>query len=76
MATDTETSMVWQIGEAAGIVWRALEEYGPLSPAKLSKVVELPRDTAMQAVGWLAREGKLSIEETSRGKLIALTPDE
>ncbi len=61
-----------QIGEAAGKVWHALRESGTLSVAKLVEASGLQRDLAMQGVGWLAREGKLEIEETKRGRLIAL----
>ena len=49
-----------QIGEAAGIVWRALSNHGPLSMTKLFKHVkddgDLSRDLALQETGWLARE--------------------
>jgi hypothetical protein len=30
----------------------------------------------MQAIGWLAREDKLDISETSRGRIIGLRPEE
>ena len=66
------TSCVGQIGETAGAVWRTLEEEGPLSLAKLAKSLECPRDVTMQAVGWLAREDKVDIEETPRGRIISL----
>ncbi len=54
MAMATE-GCVAQIGDAAGAVWRALDEKGPLSTAKLVKEIEAPRDLVMQALGWLAR---------------------
>ena len=72
MATVTTNSCVDQIGEIAGQVWHALEDNGPMSLAKLSKAVEGPRDLIMQAVGWLAREDKVEIEETSRGRVVSL----
>jgi uncharacterized membrane protein len=40
--------------------------------AQLAKDVEAPRDTVMQAVGWLAREGKIEIEESGRKRTITL----
>jgi hypothetical protein len=61
-----------QIGEVAGAVWQALSEKGPLSYAKLLKVVPESRDTVMQAIGWLAREGKLVFSGTARTQTIAL----
>jgi hypothetical protein len=43
-----------------------------MSLTKLLKVVEAPRDSVMQAVGWLAREGKIALDATPRGRVIAL----
>jgi hypothetical protein len=63
---------VQQIGETAGAVWHALNENGPLSVAKLVEHVGGNRDVVMQAVGWLAREGKIEITETKRGKVVSL----
>jgi hypothetical protein len=63
MAVATETELVLQIGEAAGLVWRTLAAQGPLSYAKLVKATGAPRDAVMQAVGWLAREDKLEFED-------------
>jgi hypothetical protein len=65
-------SGVDQIGEVAGLVWQTLNNEGPLSLAKLVKSIDQPRDLVMQAIGWLAREDKLEIDENSRGKAISL----
>ena len=72
MATVLAPSCIEQIGETAGLVWSTLEEEGMMSLAKLSKAVDQPRDVVMQAVGWLAREDKVEIEESSRGRVITL----
>ncbi|NLF69825.1 MAG: winged helix-turn-helix domain-containing protein [Candidatus Anammoximicrobium sp.] len=74
MTTDVPTtvSCLEQIGQTAGLVWRTLDEQGPQSLAKLTKSVESPRDLVMQAVGWLAREDKVWIEDTKRGRTIGL----
>ncbi len=72
MATATPVSCVVQIGTVAGTVWRVLLEKGPLSTAKLVKAVGEPRDTVMQAVGWLAREGKISIDDDGRNRMVSL----
>ncbi len=76
MATVAESSCLWQIGETAGFVWHALKEHGPLSLSKLVKLVDAPRDTVLQSVGWLAREDKIEIEETSRGRIVSLREDD
>ncbi len=72
MSTATPESCVAQIGETAGTVWKALAENGPLSMAKLVKAVGEPRDTVMQALGWLAREDKVWIEEEGRSRVVSL----
>ena len=67
------SSAVNQIGETAGSVWHELNENGPLSLAKLVERVGGNRDVVMQAIGWLAREGKIDITENKRGKTVSLT---
>ena len=74
MTTDVSTtvSCLEQIGQTAGLVWRTLSEQGPHSLAKLVKSIDARRDLVMQAVGWLAREDKVWIEASKRGRMIAL----
>jgi hypothetical protein len=72
MATASPVCSVATIGEVAGTVWRVLSENGPLSMAKLVKAVGEPRDLVMQAVGWLAREDKINIDDSGRNRLISL----
>jgi len=72
MTTATTGDVVQQIGETAGAVWRTLADHGPQSPAKIVERVGGNRDLIMQGIGWLAREGKLAITETKRGRIIAL----
>ena len=61
-----------QIGETAGVVWHTLSESGPMTLAQLAKEVDAPRDSVMQAIGWLAREGKVEIEDNGRKRLVTL----
>lgn len=68
----TSVSCVEQIGEIAGVVWHALEKGGPMTQAKLIKEIDAPRDLVMQAVGWLAREGKVEIEDLKRKRCVSL----
>jgi len=72
MPKASPVSCVAQIGEVAGLVWRVLSEQGPLSLAKLVKAVGQPRDLVMQAVGWLAREGKVNINDEGRNRIVSL----
>lgn len=72
METTTMVPNVACIGETAGAVWRALSDNGPMTVAKLAKTLDEPRDAVMQAVGWLARENKIIIEDQGRSRTIAL----
>lgn len=72
MATVSEISATASIGETAGKIWRYLEINGAATFAQLAKEVDAPRDLIMQGVGWLAREGKVSIEESARRKFVSL----
>lgn len=77
MATATvnstnSSSCLSHIGETAGQIWHTLDEQGPLSVSKLVKSIDEPRDTIMQAIGWLAREDKVEIDETPRGRVVSL----
>ncbi|HJN07929.1 MAG: winged helix-turn-helix domain-containing protein [Pirellulaceae bacterium] len=72
MSTATMISAIDQIGETAGEVWQCLDLQESMSMAQLIKSIDAPRDVTMQAVGWLAREDKVEIDETTRGRQIRL----
>lgn len=65
-------SLVDQIGQIAGEIWKLLNENGSLSLAKTVKAIGRPRDQVMQALGWLAREDKIEIIEEGRARIVAL----
>jgi len=71
METEEKTA-VEVIGDTAGLIWHILEEEGRMSLTKLVKKIDAPRDIVMQGVGWLAREDKIWIVETGRGRWIQL----
>ncbi|MEN6406319.1 MAG: winged helix-turn-helix domain-containing protein [Thermoguttaceae bacterium] len=72
MATTSPVFGVAAIGEVAGTVWRTLSDEGPTTLAQLVKSVGEPRDTVMQAVGWLAREGKIGFDDSGRNRKVFL----
>lgn len=72
MATVETMTPVQRIGETAGLVWQVLSDNGPQSLSKLVKQVDAPRDTVLQAIGWLAREDKLEFVDNGRTKSISL----
>lgn len=68
----TSQDGIGEIGATAGLVWHALDGSEPLSISKLVKAVDAPRDTILQAIGWLAREGKVELKIAKRSRLVSL----
>ena len=66
------------IGTAAGSVWRQLNEAGDegVTMSSLKKIDGLRADQVAMAVGWLAREGKLSFESVKNTVRISLVEAE
>jgi len=74
MSATSSNSCVDNIGLVSGVVWQVLSKNGPITMAKLVKAAGEPRDTVMQALGWLAREGKVNIVEKNRSRVVSLRP--
>ncbi len=60
------------IGHAAGTFWQYLNEHGVSSATKLTKETKLDVKVVQRAIGWLAKEGKVTIEAKGRTEIIAL----
>ena len=60
------------IGNWAGLVWTALNEQGKLGVKGLKKATKLKEKEIYAALGWLAREGKVSVEDTETDVMVAL----
>ena len=63
--------MISKIGENAGRVWGALQN-GAQGLKALKKATKLKNDEFFLALGWLAREGKLTFEENEADTFVAL----
>ncbi len=61
-----------EIGKTAGQVWRFLKSNGPATAARIQKAIGADVPLTNQALGWLAREGKLTIERSKRTARYAL----
>jgi len=59
-----------EIGNAAGEVWRLLDEEGDLSMTDIQKKLNMSEHVLHLAIGWLCREEKIHCfeEEVSKGK--------
>ena len=62
---------VEMIGANAGKIWNALQK-GALSSKALKKATKLKEAEQNLALGWLAREGKLTFTELEDETIIAL----
>ena len=63
--------MITKIGENAGLIWNALQN-GAQGLKALKKATKLKNDELFLALGWLAREGKLTFEEKEADLFVAL----
>ncbi len=60
-----------RIGSNAGLIWAALEK-GEMEVKSLKKATKLTEKDLNFALGWLAREGKVSFREEEKELYIAL----
>ncbi len=74
MASKTEVSMEMKIGETAGKIWTALQENGKVSVAQLPKLIDERDVITYQALGWLAREAKVSYQTEGNRTFVELRP--
>ena len=72
VAAIPEMAMPERVGLTAGNIWHYLTENGATSVAKL--VRELPDEEKIiqRSIGWLAQEGKITLDAVDRVETIAL----
>ncbi len=65
--------MIELIGTNAGLVWNTLNKGGKQSVKEVKKATKIKADKDLYAaLGWLAKEGKLSFEEVEGELFVAL----
>ena len=64
------------IGEAAGRVWEVLGSKDEVGIAQLPKLLKLKTDITYQALGWLAREDKISYRDRNGKVYVSLSSSE
>ncbi|MEQ1638261.1 MAG: winged helix-turn-helix domain-containing protein [Methylococcales bacterium] len=62
-----------EIGDAAGAVWTFLNANGPASITKITTETGIGKNDIQRAIGWLAREEKITIELIGRTETVSLT---
>ena len=60
------------IGNSAGKVWKFLNTNGPATITKIANETGLSKNDIQRAIGWLAREEKISISQKGRTETISL----
>jgi len=55
--------MIMEIGIAAGDIWHYLEEKGPMNVKELVLGLNKSRNLVLMSLGWLAREGHVSLAD-------------
>jgi len=64
--------MAPEIGETAGILWHLLSDEGPQTLIQLKKKVNGSGELVSLALGWLAREDKVNIQQDKKNLKITL----
>ena len=67
-----EGEMEGEIGDAAGMIWQYLNEHGQTTLGELRQGTKLSDQLLLMGVGWLAREGKVSIVQQGRTVKVSL----
>ena len=63
-----ETNLTDSIGLKAGKVWEVLGKRNDIDVNAISRMCKLPKSDCYSALGWLAREGKISARMSVRKK--------
>ncbi|NOT85224.1 MAG: winged helix-turn-helix domain-containing protein [Methylococcaceae bacterium] len=61
------------IGDAAGSIWTFLNTNGAASITKITTETGIAKNDVQRAIGWLAREEKITIELIGRTETVSLT---
>ena len=68
----TEITVESIFGMKAGIVWEALNKNGPSNIDNIVKATGMRRELVYGGLGWLGREGKISVERQGRAIVFSL----
>ena len=64
------------IGEMAGRVWKTLGEQEDVSVSRLPQILKEKGEIVYQALGWLAKEGKVDFHKKAGKTFVSLSHDE
>jgi len=66
-------AMITEIGIAAGDIWHHLDEKGSATLDQLAQAIKKPRELLLMSLGWLAREGHITLGGAETGFRATLT---
>jgi len=64
--------MIMEIGIVAGEIWHYLDEHQNVTLDQLAKGIKRPRDLVLMSLGWLAREGHVTLGTPESGYVATL----
>ena len=64
--------MITEIGIAAGDIWHYLDQHGSATLDQLVKGIKKPKELILMSLGWLAREGHVTLSTPESGYLTSL----
>ena len=65
--------MITEIGIAAGDIWHYLDERGSATLDQLTRGIGKPRELLLMSLGWLAREGHITLGNPETGYRASLS---
>ena len=65
--------MITEIGITAGDIWHYLDKHGSATLNELHKGIKKPKELLLMSLGWLAREGHVSLGDEKTGYTARLT---
>lgn len=66
--------MITEIGITAGDIWHYLDKYGSATLNQLTESIGKPRELLLMSLGWLAREGHVTLGDEKSGFVVRLSP--
>ncbi len=66
------TDIVEMFGGKAGVVWQRLKGRSPQTVKQISSKTNMSKDEVFVALGWLAREGKINLDESKKSPRFSL----
>ncbi len=64
--------MLNSIGDAAGMVWKYLDQNKSASVSKITNETGINKNDVQRSIGWLLKEDKLVIEVVGRTEILSL----